>query len=324
MSKEIMTAEELYATGVDYLTGENGKEQNNEKAAEYFLKSAEMGYPPAYFPLGGMYIRGNGVEPDYEQAKKWLELAVKEYEDADAAAELALLLHSGLLGTTDYAAAIPLYEFAAARGSKNAQNNLASLYSDHSGIEGLEQDYEKAGYYMRILAADGNEQAIASLEILGANGYGNDPKILGPAYYEGIWGKEKDWKKAVYWMQKAAESGDPKFMTHYATMLVLGNGIIADLEEANQWLQKAAEKDFADAQAYLAYNYLKGIGVDRDVTLANYWCKLALKQDNELAKQVDEMLKTEGYHIVSSLEELSERLEFTDEGVFLRDKNEKK
>ena len=48
-----------------------GIQQDYEKAAEWYARSAEQGYAKAQYNLGCMYHYGDGVKQDYEKAVEW-------------------------------------------------------------------------------------------------------------------------------------------------------------------------------------------------------------------------------------------------------------
>ncbi len=49
--------------------------QSDEDAAEWWLKSAELGYAPCQFSIGAAYLIGSGIEKDLSKAKFWLQKA---------------------------------------------------------------------------------------------------------------------------------------------------------------------------------------------------------------------------------------------------------
>ncbi|EXX76558.1 uncharacterized protein OCT59_029197 [Rhizophagus irregularis] len=53
-------------------------------------------------------------------------------------------------------------------------------------------------------------------------------------------GTEKNLEKALYWYQKAAESGYTDAMFNLAVCYIKGKGTEVNLEKANYWYQKAA------------------------------------------------------------------------------------
>ena len=62
-----------YWLGMMYLKGQ-GVQQDYEKAGEWFLKAAEHGVPQAQYKLAELYYRGNGLPKDYESAYIWYKV----------------------------------------------------------------------------------------------------------------------------------------------------------------------------------------------------------------------------------------------------------
>ena len=50
--------------------------QSDEDAAEWWLKSAEMGYAQCQFYIGAAYLIGSGIEKDLLKSKYWLQKAI--------------------------------------------------------------------------------------------------------------------------------------------------------------------------------------------------------------------------------------------------------
>ena len=65
------------AERIAYILSEGyGDQKPDEKQAfEYFLKAANSGIAGSMFMVGYCYASGHGVEPDVEEAKKWLKMA---------------------------------------------------------------------------------------------------------------------------------------------------------------------------------------------------------------------------------------------------------
>ena len=61
-----------------------------EKAAEWWLKAAELGHVSAQFNMGSMYAQGRGVPQDELLAAKFYELAAKQ-GDTEAQVNLGVL-----------------------------------------------------------------------------------------------------------------------------------------------------------------------------------------------------------------------------------------
>jgi len=59
--------------GLLYLDGQ-GVPQDLDQAVKWFIRSAEQGYDKAQLNLGALYSVGKGVKRDYVQAYKWLNI----------------------------------------------------------------------------------------------------------------------------------------------------------------------------------------------------------------------------------------------------------
>jgi len=68
--------------------------QSDEDAADWWLKSAEVGYAPCQFSIGAAYLIGSGVDKDLSQAKRWLQLAIDStYEKYSRSAKVLYAAH---------------------------------------------------------------------------------------------------------------------------------------------------------------------------------------------------------------------------------------
>ena len=78
-----------YWLGVMYMKGQ-GVEQNYEEAGKWFRRSAEQAIPQAQYKLGNLYSDGNGVPQDNEFAYVWYSVAASHQhpKSIDAAATL--------------------------------------------------------------------------------------------------------------------------------------------------------------------------------------------------------------------------------------------
>jgi TPR repeat protein len=66
-----------YNLDIIYETG-NGAEKDMQKAAMWYRKSAEQGYPKPQFNLASIYENGDGVEKDMQLAVMWYRLAAEQ------------------------------------------------------------------------------------------------------------------------------------------------------------------------------------------------------------------------------------------------------
>lgn len=73
------TADHSYAQyylGMMYLNGQ-GVEQNYEEAGKWFRKAAEHGVPQAQYKLGYLYNKGQGLPKDLEYAYAWYRVGAE-------------------------------------------------------------------------------------------------------------------------------------------------------------------------------------------------------------------------------------------------------
>lgn len=64
--------------GSMYLLGRNGVELDEQKAAEWLLKSANQGFIDAEVIMAALYDRGMGVKNDVKMATAWYEKAAAQ------------------------------------------------------------------------------------------------------------------------------------------------------------------------------------------------------------------------------------------------------
>jgi len=62
-----------YYMGMMYLKGQ-GVDQNYEAASNWFRKASEKNIPQAQYKLGDLYFKGRGVPKDYEYAYIWFSV----------------------------------------------------------------------------------------------------------------------------------------------------------------------------------------------------------------------------------------------------------
>ncbi|EAX6581949.1 sel1 repeat family protein, partial [Salmonella enterica] len=99
------------------------------------LKSAgENGDVEAQYALAPMYLYGEILDVDYQQAKIWYEKAAAQ-NDPRAQAKLGVMYANGLGVNQDYQQSKSWYEKAAAQNDERAQVNLAVLYAKGHGGE---------------------------------------------------------------------------------------------------------------------------------------------------------------------------------------------
>jgi len=109
------------------------------------------------------------------------------------------------------------------------------------------------------------------------------------------------YEKARYEALVAASDGNPKAQMLLGQLYFNGEGVDRDLAHALYWYNKAAESGFADAQFRLGMLYHSGKnGVERNLDSAYKWLTKALENGRQDAKEILEWLyKTEQGNVVN-------------------------
>ena len=118
--------------------------QDDKIAAEYYARSAALGYATAQFNLGCMYLDGQGLPQSHRKACEWYGLKVPHYN-----LHCTLTLHT-TLHTTHYSYTLhttptlhTTFRFSAAgvQTSTSALVNLAIAYGEGEGVALDEAQY---------------------------------------------------------------------------------------------------------------------------------------------------------------------------------------
>jgi TPR repeat protein len=131
------------------------------QAVEMLTPAAEEGDAEAALFLGNIYLYGHGVAPDYQLARRWLEIASREGR-VDALYNLGAMYDKGIGGARDVQQALHWFTLAADQRDPQAQLNLALIYLNGNGVE---RDVALGEQWLRRSAANGNKRAEGLLGI---------------------------------------------------------------------------------------------------------------------------------------------------------------
>lgn len=190
-TEQVYIASAMYSLGIAYEYGE-GVEQDNNKALEWYEKSADLGYADAITNIGYGYHFGEGVEQDYNKALEQYEKAAA-LNNATAMNNIGYMYNYGEGVEQNYTKALEWYEKAADLGHSAAMSNIGYMYRNG---EGAEQDYAKAMEWYEKAAALGDSDAMNIIGMMYGNG-------------EGV---EQDYTKALEWHKRAADLGNEDAM----------------------------------------------------------------------------------------------------------------
>lgn len=258
-----------YNLGVIYRYGMGDVPENPTEALGYFKKAAKKhNIPEAYYELGGMYHKGEGVNKDENSAvQSWKNAANRGY--APAKYKVAKKLQNKEEAKDLYLeAAAPSQAYP--NGYAPAQVALGILYKRSENKE----EKDKARDFFSKAAEQDNAYALW---------------LLGD-YYR----KEGNEKEALNKYKQAAKLGSA--VSQYRLALIWDKKNKAS--DAWDLCRKAADQGLPDAQRQLAGWYERGYGVkEQDYVKAyTYYClsyKCGDKEDKETAVKKMEKLREE-------------------------------
>lgn len=119
----------------------------------------------------------------------------------------------------------------------------------------------------------------------------NEDGSLTRIYLSGFTITDPDGKKAMAYMEKAAELGDLDAMENCGYLYEAGKIVPKDLQKAFVYFLACAEKGYKDTQSVVAGMYLKGEGVKKNRRKAKYWYRKAAEGGDTFAQSMLEQLK---------------------------------
>jgi TPR repeat protein len=271
----------LYKVAYCYQNG-LGVGQDKAKAVEHYEKAANANNDDAISAVTKMYVNGDGIPKNMSRALYWQErLAFKNNKEAQqfvianqsieheryelspsSLREAAINNHKA----TNYKWA----EFCIKRAIELGDEKAKLHYGLWLGSgDGVDKDYTMAEQYLTPFAENGDKDAAA---------------VLGQ-----MWGNLNDKKKQMYWVEKAAISGDLNSQLILADAYQNGIGVKKDKKKAFAMYKMAAELGNQDAIKEVVYSYITGKGVKKDGAEGIDWYKkLNLENQLSVAKDFEE------------------------------------
>jgi TPR repeat protein len=199
----------------------------------YFQKSARHGCVRAYYYIGNMYRKGQGVPmKDKEMALQYY-LKAAQFQYCKAYNKLGLMYARGSGGIDrDYQQAVEFYKLGADHGSSRAQYNLGVMYERGKGIQ---TNPEMAFYYFKLSAEQGYVKAQYNLGWMYQNGRG----------------VVVDNRKAIEYLTKASEQKSPEALYYLGWLYFYGEGTDVDKELAIEHWKLSAFLGYKKARQIL-------------------------------------------------------------------------
>lgn len=219
--------------------------------------------------LARIYLSGQGIKRDPEQAYKWWSKAL-DYGFEPAGTLLAQAHLSGVGAKPDAKRALAYLEAAGESGHVPALYMLGQLY--HHQVprqpEGVPLDLKRAGAYYGAAAKAGNIDATLAAARMMDLGEG----LPAPAP-----------ERAVVLYKDAALKGNADAQNALATFFYRGEVVPQNYATARQFFQAAAQRRQPDAMFNLAVMLAQGQGGDKDMAAAYAWCALSKGLGHEQA-----------------------------------------
>ena len=185
-------------------------------AMQWFSAAAQTGRRDAMRAIGEMYLKGQGIPPNPEKAKHWLD---KASQNGDVLADRKM---ADSLFESDPVKALEHYEKAAAAGDNEAAYIAAVMYEENLNVR---PNTNRMAALLKQAAESGHPPAQADYGLLAYQGRGVTQNIA----------------TAAEWFKKSAVGGDSEGRFLYAFILAKGEGIQQNFEEAYYWLLKSGD-----------------------------------------------------------------------------------
>ena len=299
----IKSIEEILEEGNGYFA-----DDNNEAAFRCYLHAAELGDAEGAKMVGRFYYMDDVVEPDFECAKKWLEIAI-ERGSLNAYYHMACIYDNDDLFAefVDMAKAHEYLFEGAKKGDTECQFMLYAGYSDGE----LDITHEEAMAWLEKSAVDEDvhEFIVKTIDDLGLGSIENEDgtrshdendnaiiadlakvliaigdvdgyDFLGDVYEEGGYGVEQDFDLAIETYKKGYELKDGQCALDLYFIYSDDDYPCYDISKARGYLLDAVEYDCAFAKGVLGSNHVAGInGFEVDHEKAERYLLEALEEE---------------------------------------------
>ena len=196
------------------------------RALGIYTLLAQEGNAKAEYNLGQMYISGDGVPQDVDEAQNWYRRSA-EHGYSEAQYTLGALHFRQVVALKSHEEAVGWYRKAAEQGHARSQLNLGDLYFKG---EVVQQDVPTALEWYRKAAVQGNGEAQHHLGVIYANG-------------EGV---TKDPVTGFMWLTLAADNAEPRNRMRTARILRFTESTLtpAQAEEARARAAQCKESGY--------------------------------------------------------------------------------
>ncbi len=240
-----------------------------EATIERFQKiklKAEQGDVSAQNALAYHYELGMGVNPNYEEARKWYKKAIAQgHKDAvDHLKRLETIIEANALSGN-----ANRFKDAAEKGDAQAQLNMGIAYARGNGVK---QDMQEAIKWWKKSAEQGKPHAAFNVAY---------------AYFRGD-GVECNFNECIKWLNKAGDLDEAQFLLCFC--YANGYGVERNYKIAVELLKKLVKRGNDEAWVKLANHYITGVGTFEFLELG-YACLLCVPETSKSYTQACEIKK---------------------------------
>lgn len=288
----------LLTIGCLYENGNEGLEQDYQKAKEYYELSASLKNSSAFLHLGNLYFNGNGVDQNYEKAIECYESSA-ELNNLMSLSILATFYCYGFFVKKNYQKAMNYYKKLVDLGDLYSLFKIGTFYEN--GYDVI-QDYNKAAEYYQSAALFNDSRALLFLGNLCFNGHGlskdyekaknyykssNELQINDPNDFIIIYSKFDNFKEKYLQLKDlfvlSIFQKCPKLFSVLNTLYYNEFLYKQNYTEAIKYFEILAEHKNADAIFKLGEIYENGFGVNKDYSKAMEYYEMLTEQNNSEA-----------------------------------------
>lgn len=286
----VISSLKLYCIGKQFL-----HEGNTLEAIECFTLSANKGNAYAQYRLGRLYLDGEEIEKDVDQALHWLWKAAEQNNEY-AQYSLGNLYIDGEFVEKDEEKGENLLLKSAQQGNSYASYRYGCILrdkyeEDSNALEWIQKAADKnhPGALYTLCKMNMKDDFTASLgylnrlEPLNREGNSYIAYYLGKLYIMDE-NQMKNVPKAISYLQEAAKNENDMALYTLGKLYLDGKVIAIDVPLAISYLEKAAELKNSYAEYQLGQLYIQGVDVPKDVPRGMQYLNSSAEKDNDMAQ----------------------------------------
>ena len=261
-----------YEMGVAYRYG-TGVEINHATAFAWFQRAAKQKDSAAQMIVGYSYRDGVGVAVDAKKAERNFYLAATN-SDAKGWMEIGAMYYNGKIVPQDYNYAATMFRAGADQNHPHSVYWLSHLYRSGHGVKASDEkhleyltkaanlgsgraQFEMGRKYIPLFGEKDYVKAVYWLEKATLSRYPGAKEELSFALEDSNWEAPTERSK-LFWVKALADNGIAQQQWNYSLMLKEGNKVKKNTELSRKYLMASAKGGFKDAQFSVGQAYFEG------------------------------------------------------------------